>query len=149
MTLSRWYRRWVLVAWPACFSGACVARESVAKEIENRLIAPCCFAQSLVAHDSPIARELRREVEERVGRGDPGSSIEDDLARRFGERVRAVPRGADPFAALPVVLGLAMGAAAIVVVRLGRRASRPKTAETSDGSVAELDRLDDELDRLS
>jgi cytochrome c-type biogenesis protein CcmH/NrfF len=60
---------------------------------------------------------LRAEIEHRVAAGEPSDAIEDDLARRYGEAVRAVPRTWDPRLPLGVGLGSVVLLGALVVVR--------------------------------
>lgn len=122
--------------------------------LTGRLIAPCCWVQTLDVHESEEASSLRAEIHARLLARESASAIEDDFARRFGERVRAVPRGADPRAVVATIFGIV---AALVSVALGfmirgwtRSArSRPlvdnRTRETSADEDA---RLDEELRAL-
>jgi cytochrome c-type biogenesis protein CcmH len=115
-----------------CVSARTLAESSVsagrradrATEIEQRLIAPCCWTQTLDVHDSELSTALRIEIHEQLAAGVSAEAIEEQLAARFGERIRAVPRGADPRIALPVAVGLGMVLslfALLGVVRRGRR----------------------------
>ena len=123
--------------------------------LEGRLIAPCCWTQTLDMHESPIATELRAEIRERLGHGENADTIEDDLAARYGERIRAVPKGRDPRATISIGGGLVMLVSAAGLLWLVRRwtqrrpgpkgalAARPATARDEYD-----DRLEDELRRL-
>jgi cytochrome c-type biogenesis protein CcmH len=124
------------------------------RALQERLIAPCCWTQTLDAHESEVSTQLRAEIRARLSRGEAPAAIEDDLAARFGERIRAVPKGKDPLRRVPVVVGLAMVASAIGLAFVLRRWTRrrevaPNESERLDGGVDEYDaRLDDELRRL-
>lgn len=83
-------------------------RNDRASELEQRLIAPCCWQQTLDVHESELSTALRIEIRERLDGGETPAAIEDDFAARYGERVRAVPGAGDPRFALPVAVGFAM-----------------------------------------
>jgi hypothetical protein len=74
--------------------GAHADRSVEPREIYGRLLAPCCWSQTLDIHDSELATQLRVEIAEwlrHVRSGDRGRH-----GSAFGERVRAVPRARDP-----------------------------------------------------
>ena len=129
--------------------------------LERRLLAPCCWNQTLDMHESDLAGSLRREVRERLHAGEPASAIEDDMIARYGERIRAVDKGRDPGGAMPFLVGLgalSIGAALVVMVRRWRRSaasarSREDMREATSKGVQRPDdpydaRLDDELRAL-
>jgi cytochrome c-type biogenesis protein CcmH len=70
-----------------------------ARALETRLLAPCCWDQTLDVHDSDVARALHREITERLEHAEPADAVERDLVARYGERIRAVP----PSSPLPTV----------------------------------------------
>lgn len=124
-------------------------------KLEERLLAPCCYKQTLQIHESPKASELRREIRERLVKGETVDAIEADMVRRFGPEVRAIPHGFSlgwmglwPF-------GFALIFGITVLVRRARAVKQPATANaTAPGDELEPvneemnDRIDDELDRL-
>lgn len=126
--------------------------------LERRLLAPCCWNQTLDQHESDLATSLRHEIRARLHAGEAQSAIEDDLAARYGERIRAVARGEDPGGAMPFIVGfgaLFAGGSVIALLRRWRRASsraRPEGAAiTADATIpadAEDARLDEELRAL-
>lgn len=148
---------WLLLLWwiVACSSPA------PERVLERRLIAPCCWRQTLEDHESPVATALRAEIRARIAAGEPAAAIESDLVGRYGERVRALPEGRDPkwviatgtAAASLVGMGVLIG---LVRRRRGRTelAAAPRAPgaidEASDGAIDEpyADRLDDELARI-
>jgi cytochrome c-type biogenesis protein CcmH len=85
-------------------------RNDRAAELEQRLVAPCCWQQTLDVHESELSSALRIEIRQRLDGGEAPAAIEDDFAVRFGERIRAVPGSGsgDPRVALPVAVGFAM-----------------------------------------
>jgi cytochrome c-type biogenesis protein CcmH len=89
--------------------------EAEVREIEGRFIAPCCWHENLAVHDSPIAREMRQEIEKLAASGKTESEIVDYYVARYGERILRVPRGT-PYWFLLVTPFLALGAGAFWVV---------------------------------
>ncbi len=126
-----------------------------ARALQERLMAPCCWTQTLDVHESEVSTQLRAEIRARLARGEAPEAIEDDFAARFGERIRAVPKGKDPLKRVPVVVGLAMLASAVGLVLVLRRWARGRAEEPAlrseqrDAGGDDYDeRLDDELRRL-
>ncbi|MBK6691495.1 MAG: cytochrome c-type biogenesis protein CcmH [Myxococcales bacterium] len=140
----------LLVQAPPAAAAAADAPAGEEARLEARLLAPCCYVQTLDVHDSPMASELRSEVKARLAAGESPSAIEEDFARRFGDRVRALPRNADPRTAMLLfsTACLLAGAAGVaLMMRRWRRAESPTTATA--GPPDDLDRrIDDELERL-
>jgi len=120
--------------------------------VEGRLLAPCCYLQTLDVHESPMAAELRLEVRKRLAAGESPEAVEDDFASRYGERVRAVPKGRDPrgsmFLAVTGVL-VAAGLGLAALVRRWRRTTiDTATAPVSEGRDPLDERIDAELREL-
>jgi cytochrome c-type biogenesis protein CcmH len=129
--------------------------------LERRLLAPCCWNQTLDMHESDLASSLRGEVRARLHAGEPASTIEDDLVARYGERIRAVEKGRDPGGAMPFLVGLgalSIGALLVVMVRRWRRSpASARSREDMRGAASKVvqspddpydTRLDDELRAL-
>jgi cytochrome c-type biogenesis protein CcmH len=127
-----------------------------ARSVGERLLAPCCWLQTLDFHESELASSLRTEIAQRLERGESGEAIEDDLVARYGERIRAVPKGRDPRSAVPVVVGAVMLVSLLgLVVLVRRRTKRPASptvvadTDTPRGKRDEYDeRIEDELAQL-
>lgn len=129
-------------------------RAMAVKEVESRLFAPCCWMQTLDAHASPLADELRAEVTTRIQTGETPATIEDDLASRYGERIRAVPKNvSSQTLGAPFVVAAALALVALWMLsrRLMGRAARAEVARpvhrgaTRAHDLAREDQLDDEL----
>lgn len=121
--------------------------------LESRLIAPCCWTQTLDVHESPLASSLRSEIHARLGRGESTDVVEADLVERYGERLRAVPRGSDSRRAVPVIVAASMLVSALGLAWIVRRwrsrapsASEPRAVPSSRDDYDDL--LDDELRRM-
>lgn len=101
------------------------------QELERRLIAPCCWRETLDVHSSPLATELRAELRRRFTAGESADRIEADLVKRYGSRIQAH---------LPESLGtwLVLAVALFGAVFLGFYARRRKqTAAPTRISVAD------------
>jgi cytochrome c-type biogenesis protein CcmH len=80
------------------------------REIEDNLIAPCCWSQPVSQHDSEVAQQIRDEVTAMVGAGKSREEILDFFVARYGERILVTPRARGfnrlayilPWAALPL-----------------------------------------------
>lgn len=119
----------------------------------GRLVAPCCWQQTLDVHSGPVADALRAEVRTRLWAGETAREIEADFVARYGSRVRGVPDGN---AVAGVSLGLIVSSffAAVGVFILmfrWRRAAHSSTlpAKSATSRDAYDDRIDDELDATS
>lgn len=139
----------VVVCWGVMVAvlGSCTPahdRAAGARAVERRILAPCCLRQTLEDHESELARMLRAEIERRTGAGEPPDAIEDDLARRYGDEVRAMPRAWDPRLLLGVWLGGAVLLGALILLH---RASRWRAVAPAARPIEPIyeDRLDDEL----
>lgn len=137
------------------------AREVELQRLEEGIVAPCCWRETLATHDSGPARELRAQVGARIERGERPEAILADLELTYGHRIRAAPDGWSwtAFGAwllvVPLLGGLALlvrlarrtGAGADDLDRGAARATDPPPADL-DLERALADRLDDELDAL-
>ncbi|WP_170319812.1 cytochrome c-type biogenesis protein [Polyangium spumosum] len=123
------------------------------RALVGRLVAPCCWQQTLDVHAGPMADALRAEVRRRLWAGEAAEVIEADFTARYGPRVRAVPDG-NPI--VGVALGLvvlsffAAGGLFVVVRRWRRAAGTGASAPPSEAARDAYDeRLDDELRAMS
>ena len=120
-----------------------------AAALEARLYAPCCYGGTLDAHDSALARDLRKEIEGRLARGEESESIQADFVVRYGERVVAA-RSDGPIRAMGLwIVGLTMAAAVGLGFALRRWTRKPENGAPLLAAAGLPDafdqRLDDEL----
>jgi cytochrome c-type biogenesis protein CcmH len=127
-----------------------------AAELEGKIIAPCCWTQTIDIHGSPISTELRQEIRHRLTAGESADAIERSLVERFGPKILAVPVGSQ-LGSAGGFLFLAMGGAgvgAFVLLRRWQRRSKPtESAPTKPAQLAPTDaaldaRIDAELRSL-
>lgn len=142
---------------PAFSQDSHAEHEGAAKQLEGRLLAPCCYLQTLDVHESESARDLRDEIVARVAAGESAEAIEGSFVERYGERVRAVPKGSTARGGITLVLG---GLAALSLIGLvfavrkwasggtspeRRLATRANTTPEASYDATLDQRLDDEL----
>jgi cytochrome c-type biogenesis protein CcmH len=123
-----------------------------ADRLEGRIMAPCCWNQTIDIHGSPAAYELRHEIRNRLKAGESADAIEASLVSRYGPKILAVP-DSSPLGSLATVLSLAFGGVGVAGYFMLRRWSRAgkagdaKKAAAKSASGAKADALDERLDR--
>lgn len=112
--------------------------EKQAKEIENLIIAPCCWRQPVAVHFSPAADEVRKEIRQMLASGMKEEKILDAYVAEYGEKIRSKPKasGFNLLAYfLPVVFLIAGAVVAFIVIRH----LRPKTQAGESKQSAKRD----------
>jgi cytochrome c-type biogenesis protein CcmH len=121
--------------------------EEIARDIEDNLIAPCCWSTPVSQHYSPVADEIRAEVRAMLAEGKSRDEILDHYVAQYGERILAAPR-AQGFNILAYVLPwvvLVMGAWLLILLikKLRSPSPVPSPAKTPDARYAS--RIEKEL----
>ena len=119
-----------------------------ASVLEGRLIAPCCWTQTIDIHDSPIALSMRHEIRRRLLNGESQEAIQASFVDRFGPKILAVQPGS-PLKNLAVgmsILMAAAGAGAVVMVRRWRRQGGQADPTPPTKRSVTRDEMDDRLD---
>lgn len=141
--------RFVLLAFCAVFleplSSAATETAVEARRIQARFLAPCCWRENLAVHDSPVAKQLRSEIEQLVASGQTESQIVDEYVARYGERILREPRGAR-FQILTITPIAVFGIACLLVFRLLSRVRRKN--RNNVGGVAPPAAFENEVEWL-
>jgi cytochrome c-type biogenesis protein CcmH len=82
-----------------CLIGAAAAERAPASEgaeararaLEAKLMAPCCFTQTIDQHESEAAQQMRAELRVWLAGGLSDQQILDRYVARYGARILAVP----------------------------------------------------------
>ena len=143
--------RLALPALLACASAAAQAEtdvESLARQVEGKLIAPCCWSQTVAEHRSEASEQMRREVRDMIRKGLSHRQIVDFYIDKYGERILAAPRPRGFNLTAYILPGAALVAGAGVVILLLRRwkpapLSAPPPPEQAD--LAYLEQIEREL----
>jgi cytochrome c-type biogenesis protein CcmH len=140
--------------WLAVAAADPQALEREAKQLEAKLMAPCCWAQQVSLHQSPAADEIKQTIRKLLAEGKTSEQILDIYVAQYGDRILAEPpaRGFSRliYVAPWVFLVASVGLVIVVIRRL--RAVSPAPARTERAAVSpsedEADRIDEELRNL-
>jgi len=127
-----------------------------AKRLEGRIIAPCCWNQTIDIHGSEPSYALRREIRTRLKAGESPDAIEQSLIQRYGQKILAV-QDKSPVVSVANTLGLAFLGAGIGAYfmlkrwsRAGAEAAKKKSKKSGDSGPGSAepkrDALDERLD---
>jgi cytochrome c-type biogenesis protein CcmH len=125
-----------------------------AAALEGRILAPCCWNQTVDIHGSEISNAIRREIRTRLLAGESADAIQASFVDRYGQKILAM-QADSPLANIAVSVLVVIGAAGIFgffMLKRWRRVGTTKTRrkDTPDAATeAGLDaRLDAELRSL-
>lgn len=130
------------------------ALEREAKQLEAKLIAPCCWSQQVSLHQSPAADEIKQNIRKMLGEGKTSQQILDLYVAEYGDRILAEPpaRGFSLLFYVAPWLFLVGSVGLVIVVIRRLRAVSPAPAKTDRAaappSEAEAERIDEELRNL-
>jgi len=124
-----------------------------ASRLEGRIMAPCCWMQTIDIHGSPISDELRAEIRRRLRAGESPDAIEASFVKRYGPKILAVPNSS-PLGGVATGLAIAFGGAGVAGYfmlkrwsRAGNKARAKPPAEKGASAEPKRDALDERLDR--
>jgi cytochrome c-type biogenesis protein CcmH/NrfF len=105
-------------------------QEEIAQHVDGMLMAPCCFANTVAEHRSPLSDKMREEVRALVASGATEKEILESFVDKYGERILAAPKqqGFNLFAYVLPWVALAAGLVAIGFIL---RRQRPSTVQPS------------------
>ena len=119
-----------------------------ASAIEGRLMAPCCWTQTIDIHDSEISRSMRHEIRRRLLNGESAAAIEASFVERYGPKIMAVQPNSqlkNVFIGLSVVMGGA-GVAAVMMLGRWRKQAAVTRVDAKRSEDSPRDQWDDKLD---
>jgi cytochrome c-type biogenesis protein CcmH len=111
--------------------------------LTNRLLAPCCWRESVSVHKSPVADDLRQRITTEVAEGRSDEAILNSLIREYGKRILREPEGAQQHWLywIPVV---AVVLAALALARFLRRSTASQPLAAAAGPMPNIDFLEED-----
>jgi cytochrome c-type biogenesis protein CcmH len=102
------------------------------RKIEGRIMAPCCYTQTIRDHDSQVAVDMRSEVTTMVASGKSEGEIITYYRTKYGETILVVPDGATGgmLTYTPVMIFLVSVGLLLFFIK--------KTASTRDAAIWQL-----------
>jgi cytochrome c-type biogenesis protein CcmH len=140
--------------WLAVVAADPQALEREAKQLEAKLMAPCCWAQQVSLHQSPAADDIKQTIRTLLAEGKTSEQILDIYVAQYGDRILAEPpaRGFSRliYVAPWVFLVASVGLVIVVIRRLRAVTPAPARSERAAAppSDDEVDRIDEELRNL-
>ncbi len=115
-------------------------QEATARQVEEQLMAPCCFGGTVATHHSPAADAIRRQVRSMVAAGASAQQILDKYLEVYGERILAQPvaRGFNLLAYWMPAAGMLFGTV-VVLLWLHRRRRNEATTPPIAPAAGEPD----------
>ena len=125
------------------------AQKAEIRKVDERLLAPCCYTQSIAAHGSEIAREMRAEVAQLVAEGRTEEEIVNRYRTLYGDRILIVPDGVTGriLFSLPVVVAVLASAILLVFIRKMLRSGKRSFAIASTQEFSTLSALRERIER--
>ena len=102
------------------------------REIEDSLIAPCCWSQPVSQHYSEVAEQIRNEVQAMVASGKSRDEILDYYVAKYGERILATPRPKGFNSLVYILPWAALIVGALVLAMLLKKLRSPDPAATAE-----------------
>ncbi len=109
--------------------------EEAARRLEQSLVAPCCWNQTMAAHQSPTVDSMKKAIRYRLAEGESPESILESFVEEYGTRILARPPRTGAFRLLywlpPSFLALTAFALVLIGRRLARRPQEERTPSSS------------------
>jgi len=96
------------------------AQQREIHKIEGRLMAPCCYTQTIDVHESEIAQQMRGEVTAMVMNGQSEQKIIDYYKAEYGVVILVVPDGISGTLAYSIPLCVTLLAALALMIGIAR-----------------------------
>ena len=109
------------------------AQRARAEALERRLMAPCCWSETVAEHRSEIALQMRAEIEQMVAEGKNDREILDHYKAQYGMRILTEPEGGLFWVmnVAPVVVLIFGMAVVVILIRRWAKARPPETADAN------------------
>jgi cytochrome c-type biogenesis protein CcmH/NrfF len=105
--------------------------EARVRRLQETLVAPCCWAETVAVHRSETAAQIRAEVGALVASGKSDREILDRFKSQYGARILVEPEGGLRLWAYFIPTAAAMAGLGLVVLVLRRFLSTPSSSPAS------------------
>ena len=125
------------------------SQDALARDIENNLIAPCCWNQPVSEHVSEVSDLIRTDVRNMVAEGKNRKEIMDHYVTLYGERILAVPpaRGINVMAYAAPFAALFLGIWGLFSFRGKRRSSHTPSPAVLSASPQDNNRYEEIIEK--
>ena len=121
--------------------------EEIARQLESRLIAPCCWRAPVSEHYSEAADNIRTTIRDMLAKGSGEKEIIEFYTAQYGDRILSAPP-AKGFSLLSWVLpfvALALGGIGLLLfIKSHRRPTVAGASQPADSAKSPADSSDDE-----
>lgn len=116
---------------------------SRARRIQERILAPCCYSETVAHHRSDVALEIKREIEKMVDENKTDTEIIAVFTARYGQRILTEPEGRSGLLLKLIPLGAMAVGVLLTALLIRRMRRRPAPAGGAPGMVELPDDFDD------
>jgi cytochrome c-type biogenesis protein CcmH len=119
-----------------------------AAALEGKILAPCCWNQTVDIHGSELSNQIRREIRSRLRAGEAADVIQASFVQRYGTKIIAMEADS-PLANIALTTLVAIGAvgvAGLFMLKRWRAAGIASRAPKTKRDEAANERLDARLD---
>lgn len=114
-----------------------------ARRIQERILAPCCYSETVAHHRSDVALEIKREIEKMVDENKTDNEIVAVFTARYGRRILAEPEGRSGLLLKLVPAGAITAGVLMTVLLIRKMRRRPAPANAAPGLVEVPDDFED------
>ncbi len=124
-----------------------------AAALEGKILAPCCWNQTIDIHGSPVSNAIRHEIRARLLAGESADTIQASLVERYGPKILAMQADSAlvPIAITVLLCISVIGFAGYMMLkrwqRAGTASKKPEKRDAASNDVLDA-RLDAELKAL-
>jgi cytochrome c-type biogenesis protein CcmH len=118
-----------------------------AAALEGKILAPCCWNQTVDIHGSEVSNGIRREIRKRLLAGESADTIQASFVERYGAKILAMPADS-PLVPIAVTVLLCISVAGFAGYMMLKRWQRAGTAPAKPAKrdAASNELLDARLD---